>query len=298
MPVHGYESGACGRHGVLVVAAVLVRHRPIRRDLDELELDRLPCRHGHVQEPVGIVGIEQRSNGGVERRAPVAEFHSAAREEDVVAGVGGDRIVHREGDRYQLGREYRELDRVGDRSSSVLYDHGPHAVRHAGNRERHRRFRPRGHRGGRAVDRDAAAGCAEAIPGHGHRHAGLRDRWADAADLGHGGRARNLPHAHRVRREAHASGWIVAAAARSHTQALSAQQAAQVVAVRSRRQRRIHPGHRLGRGVVLVDRHQDHVVVELAFVHVDIGVDPALLPAAVRQPVVILPQRRKLADEP
>ena len=45
LPVHVHGPGAARGNGVLMITAGLPRYRAICRDLNELELDRLPCRN-------------------------------------------------------------------------------------------------------------------------------------------------------------------------------------------------------------------------------------------------------------
>ena len=106
--------------GVRVVAAVFPRYRSIGRNLNKLELDLSPGRHGNIQKPCRIIRIKHGPDRGIPSRSPISGFYRVPREEDIVPGVGGRCVRDRKSNRDQLGGEDRELDCVGSRAGGVL----------------------------------------------------------------------------------------------------------------------------------------------------------------------------------
>src|SRR5258708_21805057 len=102
-----------------MVRSVFPGYRAIGSDLDELELNGFAGGHGGIEKPVGIIRIEHGTDSSVPSRAPVAQFHSVAREKDIVASIGGCSVVYGECYRNQLGGQHRKLNGVTGGSAGV-----------------------------------------------------------------------------------------------------------------------------------------------------------------------------------
>jgi len=286
LPVHRHVSCAAGRHCVLVIRTIFPSHRAVRGNLDELELHGRTTRQRRVEEPVGIVGIEHGSDGGIERRAPASEFDGAAGNENVVAGVGRRRVVHRESDRNERRGQHGKWNRVGGRAGTVLQLRLINAVADIGHSERDGTISPRLNRGCSRSKQHLAGGRAQSSAGDCDFDPRLADGGTNGSDFWSAGRAGGLPNGDGVGRQSEVVGRIVASAAGADGEAGTPKQSAEIVGVRAGGQRGVKARDRVTARVIFVDGHQDDVVEELALVNVDIVVDPALLITAVSQRVV------------
>ncbi len=96
-----------------MIHAVFPRHRTVRRDLNELELNRLSRRHRGIEKPVGIIRIQHGANGRIKCGAPITKLNRAPAQKNVVTHIGWRRAIHGESHGNQFRREHLELNRIG-----------------------------------------------------------------------------------------------------------------------------------------------------------------------------------------
>src|SRR5437879_5306151 len=99
-------AGAAARGCVAVIATILPLHTAVGSDDDKFELHAPAGGNAGHNEPVGIVGIVQRTYGRGGSGTPVTQLVELPAQIDIIARTGGGRVVNGEGDGH--------LSRAGD----------------------------------------------------------------------------------------------------------------------------------------------------------------------------------------
>src|SRR5947209_692735 len=113
LPVHIHKPGSAGGNRESVVVAVFPGYGSIGGDLDEFELDGLPCWNRGIQEPIREIGIEHGADGCIKCGAPISQFNGISGKKDEVANIGLDGVIYCESDWDKFRRQYFELNEIG-----------------------------------------------------------------------------------------------------------------------------------------------------------------------------------------